>query len=258
MGSAMIYELRIYDIAAGQMANELERMAILAYGGAPDAAGKTPGYARSLMAACGVPPMIGVWSAAAGAGLAKFFYFCRYENIADRDRVWTKFWDHPDLARAIAATTTTRTNVVEGTFPIFLRPGEAWRLVRAGGAPGGAAPGLHHELWMDRVAFGEGARAHALLGKIDLPFLCARGARVLGSFDVWIGPDIPTIVTFLAWPDPATRVAALAALDRHPESLDVRRAAQRDCRAPLFDRRETFLLDPAPYCRVEANFGAEA
>lgn len=250
----MVYELRIYDIAAGQMANELTRMAILAYGGAPDAAGKTPGYARSLMAECGVPPMLGVWSALAGAGLGKFFYLCRYENIADRDRVWTQFWDHPDLARAIAATTTTRTNVVEGTFPILLRPGEAWRIVRAAGN-GGAMPGLHHELWMDRIAFGEGARAHTLLGKIDLPFLRARGARVLGCFDVWVGPDIPTIVTFLAWPDPATRLAGLAALDRHPESLAARRAAQQECRAPLFERRETFLLDPAPYCRTEANFG---
>jgi len=253
----MVYELRIYDIAAGQMTNELTRMAILAYGGAPDAAGSTPGYARSLMAECGVPPMLGVWSAGAGAGLAKFFYLCRYRDIADRDRVWTKFWDHPDLARAIAATTTTRTSVVEGTFPILMRPGEAWRLIRTRD-DGGAAPGPHHELWMDRIAFGEGARAHALLGKIDLPFLCDRGARVLGSFDVWVGPDIPTIVTFLAWPAPAARIEALAALDRHPASLAARLAAQQECRTPLFERRDAFLLDPAPYARIDANFGAEA
>jgi len=252
----MVYELRIYDIAAGQMANELRRMAILAYGGEPDASGHTPGYARSLMARCGVPPMLGVWSATAGSGLARFFYLCRYDDIGDRDRVWSEFWSHPDLARAIADTTTQRGSVVEGTFPILLRPGHAWRLVRERNRDRvGVEPGRCHDLWMDQIAFGETQRAHDVLGKIDLPFLCDRGASVLGSFDVWIGPAIPMIVTMLAWPDFTARENALAALDRNDESLDARRHAQNECRTPLFERRETFLLEPAPYCEVDVNFG---
>ena len=83
----MIYELRLYEIAAGQMDNELRRMAMLACGGVPDAQGKVPGYRSSPMAECGVPPMLGIWSSLAGPGRPRFLYMCAYEDIADRDQI---------------------------------------------------------------------------------------------------------------------------------------------------------------------------
>lgn len=253
----MIYEIRFYEVAAGQMAEELRRMAILAYGGEPDADGRTPGYETSCMALYKVPPMVGVWSARAGQGLGRFFYMCRYEDIAERDRVWTRFWNSPELAATIAATTKTKAQVVEHTFPVMMRPNPAWASVRRQFPSSGPVGGVH-ELWLDRIAFGEGARAHRLLGEIDLPFLCRRGATVLGSFDVWIGPDIPTTMTFLAWPDDATRQAGLAALDRDAASLAARRDAQAACKGLLIEKRESFLMAPAPYAIPLANFGEPA
>ncbi len=250
----MIYELRTYGIAAGQMADELRRMAILAYGGEPDPDGRVPGYGASLMAECGVPPMLGVWSASAGEA-ERFFYLCRYHDIDDRDTRWTRFWNHPGLARAIGATTRHAVQVVDWTFPILMRPNPAWAAFRRT-TPRPATTGRLHELRIDRVAFGEGRRAHDILAESDLPALARHGAALLGSFDVWMGPDIPSIVTFLALPSIEARAQGLAALDRDP-SAAARRRHRLEAHAPIFERNESYLLDPAPYCFPEADFGDE-
>jgi hypothetical protein len=252
----MIYELRTYAIAAGQMAEELRRMAMLAFGGEPDAAGRVPGYDTSLMRECGVPPMLGVWSSMVGGGADRFYYLCRYRDIDQRDESWTRFWDHPGLARAIAATTRQATQVVEWTFPILMRPNAAWTAIRGAGHT--RAIGRVHELRIDRVAFGETARAHEILAKADFPLLSARGAAVLGSFDVWMGPGIPSIVTFLAWPDPEARERAWRDLDRDANAVALRRRHRQESGGTVFERGEAQLLDPAPYCVPAADFGEEA
>ena len=251
----MIYELRSYGVAAGQIADELRRMAILAYGGEPDANGQVPGYETSLMAECGVPPMLGVWSSAAGAASNQFFYLCRYSDIDTRDAGWTRFWQHPGLASAIAATTRQAIQVVEGTFPRLMRPNAAWAMARRGRRE--RPIGRVHELRFDRIAFGETTRAHRILGGGDFPLLIDRGADVLGSFDVWMGPDIPTIVTFLAWPDLETREHAWRDMNRDVNAIKLRRRHREECGNAVFERGEAHLLNPAPYCFPAPNFGDE-
>lgn len=251
----MIYELRSYGIAAGQMADELRRMAILAYGAEPDANGHVPGYEASLMAECSVPPMLGVWSSMAGAASDRFFYLCRYGDIDTRDAGWTRFWQHPGLTRAIAATTRQAIQVVEWTFPILMRPNAAWAAARR--ARREQPIGRVHELRYDRIAFGETKRAHAILGDADFPLLIDRGAAVLGSFDVWMGPNIPTIITFLAWPDLETREHAWCDLDRDANAIALRRRHRQECGGAVFERGEAHLLDPAPYCYPAPDFGDE-
>ena len=90
---------------------------------------------------------------------------------------------------------------------------------------------------------------------MDLPFLKSRGARVLGVMETWVGLQRPGLVSILAWPDLATRDAALAAHLVHPAAIAARAAEVAKGGRPLFAAADTFLMQPADYNAPTANLG---
>ncbi len=76
--------------------------------------------------------------------------------------------------------------------------------------------------------------------KAHLPMMKKRGVSSIGYFQVYLGPDMPKIVTVTAWP-------SLAALESVHNGLAGDQDWQATLRkhsgaAPLFDRTETWLL----------------
>ena len=110
--------------------------------------------------------------------------------------------------------------MVERTEDWLLDASPAWAaLQKCGPAPRQPVPQAVHEMRIDRVTNGFLGPATAALQEAHLPHALADGAQLLGVLNVVIGPDMPCIVTFLAWPDHghAASVRRTGACLSHPD-----------------------------------------
>lgn len=65
-----------------------------------------------------------------------------------------------------------------------------------------------HELCFHDLLNENPAKAYDAFAEIDLPFMQAQGARVLGLFSTWFGTRMNQMVSILAWPDAETLLDA--------------------------------------------------
>lgn len=235
----MIYEYRFYDVAHGRMAAEVARMYDVALKGGTD----------SMFAKYGVKLPLGAWVATAGRRLPLFGYIQQWDSLKQRDAAFPPFWADPVWAK-MKAETDGGSPLVERMEDWLMRPAPCWAKVRTDDKPGPV-----HEMRVERVSNGHLPTAHALMGEVILPQYQVLGAVVLGVFDVLIGPNIPTLVTFLAWPDHETQQRAAARLDVEPRVLNGLKAARAKAGEPLFVDLQQHILQPVPWAVPAPNFG---
>ncbi|MDR3453050.1 MAG: NIPSNAP family protein [Rhodoferax sp.] len=235
----MIYELRLYSVAPGRMAEVHSRFA-----------DHLPVLFERHRVDC-----VGRWSALAGPDAPRFVYLLAYRDYAHREAVWAGFYQDADWWR-IRAHTNAGHEMVERHDLYFLKPNAAWDALD--GAPAQQSVGGLHELVQQQVAPGQAAAVNEFIKQSWLPRLREAGARVLGVFDMAAGSGMQKVVLLYAWPDAATWYAGQRRLDTD-ESLRAELAAQRrKLGTTLFQRGEVNLLEPAPGTMIRAGLGRHA
>lgn len=230
----MIYELRLYSVAPGRMADVHDRFGT---------------HLPALFARHGVH-CVGRWAALAGPDAPRFVYLLAYRDYAQREATWAGFYQDDDWWKVRAATNAGH-EMVERHDLFFLKPNAVWPATDAPDAPVG---GLH-ELVQQQVAPGRNADANTFMKEIYLPALREAGAQVLGLFDMAAGSGMQKVVQLIAWPDAATWHAGRRRIEAH-EGLRAAYAAQRAQHGTtFFERGEVNLLEPAPGAVVRAALG---
>ena len=233
----MIYELRLYSVAPGRMADVHTRF---------------NAHFPALFARHGVD-CVARWNAVAGPDAPRFVYLMAYRDYAHREAVWTSFYADAEWWR-IRAETNAGHEMVERHDLFFMKPNVAWSM---DSDPATAVGGLH-ELVQQQIALGQNANANVFLQQTWLPLVREAGARVLAVWDMASGAGMQKIVLLYAWPDAAKWHAGRQALDCN-ETLRAAFAKQRKQHGTtFFQRAEVNLLDPAPGMTIRAGLGRSA
>lgn len=227
-------EFRMYDVTPGRLHVEVERMrrvAIDPWEGGP-----------SLFARHGVPRPLVAWTSIAGDRHPLFGYLLRWSSLDERDRAFPGFWGCPEWAEIFRSSNAGHP-MVDRIDDWLLAPSPAWRGRQTPDIP---LDGIH-ELRINRIAGGQAAAVADYLAEIELSQTQVLGGAVLGLFDVTIGPEMPAIVSLVAWPDMATQEAAAARLDVEPRVLQQRANWRERFGDTLIRRVERHLLRPVDY-----------
>ena len=247
-----MFEFRFYSVASGRMASELALVHDMAIAGAPDVEGGPPVHAETLWERYGVPKPVGSWTTVAGSDMPGFLYIMKWPSMAERDARFPKFWADP-FWRARRSQLTDGMPLVDSIENWILNPLSCWTTLRDTGSE--TEVGGLHELRVQDILNGSQAEAADTLATVDLPIARDHGARLLGLFEVTLGPARPRFVTLLAWPDADAQFDAARSIDSHPEILAAR-ARERDRHGRrLFARTRHHLLDPVSWNAPAPNLG---
>ena len=241
-----IYELRCYDVAAGRLADEVARMYDVAIAG-------ERGGPASMFDRYGIPRPLGAWTGMSGTREPQFGYILRWDSLAQRDAAFPAFWADPDWLE-LRARTDGGVPLVERMEDWLLRPSPSWNAARQFGDGLRQDAGWLTEMLVQKPENGFVADATAAHAGLLLPLLARHGAVLLGVFDVVIGPDMPCMVTFLAWPDQPTQDAAWRAVDVDPGMRAAAREQGRTHGHALIRSSEHSLLRPVHFGRPKPHF----
>jgi hypothetical protein len=247
-----MYEFRFYSVAHGRMASELALVYDMAMGGAPDVPGGPPVHRESLWERYGVPKPIGSWVALSGRQMPGFLYIMKWDSLMKRDERFPRFWTDP-FWQARRAELTDGMPLVDSIENWLLEPSAAWDTHHENDAS--QPVGGIHELRIQNALNGSQVHAAEVLGTVDLPAWKAAGARVLGVFEVAIGPERPKLVTILAWPDLDTQHRAWLEVERNESIVAQRQSERARYSQPLLGPVDQYLLEPMPWNPPLANFG---
>ena len=241
----MIFEFRFYDCTPGRLAEEAARMHEVAI------AGEKGDDGPSLFDQYDIPRPLGAWTSISGARLPIFGYILGWDSLDRRDRCFPKFWADPRWA-AVRERTDDGSPMVDHIENWLMAPSAAWNR-----QPGRRTPpqGGVHEMRIHHTVAGQAKAVADYLSEIELQQAEVLGATVLGVFEVLIGPDMPAIVSFLAWPDYETQQAAWRRIDVEPRVHERRRKWSQDLGFNPIRTVEQTLLRPLDYGRPAENFG---
>ena len=233
---AMIYELRLYSVAPGRMADVHARFDV-----------HLPVLFERHRVNC-----VGRWTAIAGPDAPRFVYLIAYQDYVQREAVWANFYQDADWWR-IRAETNAGHEMVERHDLYFIKPNMAWTELESASAFDNVE-GLH-ELVQQQVAPGQTAAVNEFMNQIWLPKLQEAGARVLGIFDMAAGSGMQKGVLLYAWKNAAAWHEGHRKLEADV-SLRAELAKQRQMLGTtLFLRSEVNLLEPSPSIKILAGLG---
>lgn len=245
----MMFEYRFYECTPGRLAEEVARMHEVAIAPWP---GHSGGYeGKSLFDRFGIPRPIGAWTSIAGRRQPIFGYMLCWDSLDRRDRAFPPFWACPEWAE-VRARTDDGHPMVDGIEDWLVAPSKIWD--RTGGFDDTRHGGLH-EMRIHHVLAGYAPQVAEYLSQVEHRQIEILGGRILGVFDVAIGPDMPAVVTFVAWPDHDTQQFAADRLEREPRVHDHHRRWREEHGLSLIRRVEQTLLQPLDYALPLANFG---
>ncbi len=221
----MLYELRIYRIAAGWMDAMHERLGQRVI---------------PLFRELGMPHPVGVWEATAGPALPRFVWMIAWPDYAAREKAWAAFAPRWQKVRGTGASfqfvTSLDVSLVTPWSEIEIPP----RCIMGAGVD---------ELWLQRIAVTQGPQARASFLAADRPVLSAAGAMLRIGFDFVSGVELPRIGMLMSWPDAASRAAALDGYETSPPVARQRREDIEAFGAPIFEATDRFVLSPKDYAR---------
>jgi hypothetical protein len=212
----MLYEIRLYAIPPGRIADIEKRM----LGDVP------PLFAEHGMRA------VGHWTVLSGPDLPAFLYVLEWKDAAERDACWQRFyadrrwWD-------IRARTNAGSELVERYGLWLMKPNAA--LERPLPPFHATEEGEIHEMLLHLVAIGQGGAIVDHLRKAVLPALEAAGGRVLAVLDMVAGSVVPAVALFIAWPDFQSRNESRRRTEGMPDGN-------------LLGRSDVYLLRPLMPC----------
>ena len=145
----------------------------------------------------GIPRPLGAWTAITGPRLPLFGYIVGWNSLKSAMRL-SAVLGRPFVARGtqshrcgIAIGGQDR-HLVDESLTCLGGNTRRWTCWPVGGV---------HEMRIHHTRAGYAHYLSKTLAEIELPQCKALGAAVLGVFDVVIGPRMPAIISFIAWPD---------------------------------------------------------
>lgn len=231
----MIYELRLYTVMPGRMAdnhNRFER------------------HLPALFERHGIAN-VGRWTAISGPNAPMFIYMMAYHDLAERERQWAEFYGDEEWW-SIRARTNGAEQMVERFDLFFLKPNVIWFAdpARANDRLGGI-----HELLIAEIALGHQAEANAILSETLIPLVERRGGCIMMVADLISGVALPKTAMMVAWPDAAAQHAGRLAIDRD-SGLQAATASQRKAIGrPPIGRTDIYVLEPTAFALPLATLG---
>ncbi|MBS3652024.1 NIPSNAP family protein [Pseudaminobacter sp. 19-2017] len=232
------YELRLYQMVPGRM---------------PDFHRLMGEDVPPLFARNGIPAPLAFWEGYAGPLSPLYCYILHWRDLDDRMNAWERFYADPEWVAKMGANYGGQQRV-ERSHVFILRPSPVWERFREAGSQ--EPVGGVHELRFHDVLNQDPNLAHQSLADHDLPFLRARGARVLGVFATWFGTRMNQAVTLLAWPDAESCRQASFAHQIDPGLLAVRDEERRRYGRPLLRGTDIHILQPIGYGIARPNLAA--
>lgn len=221
----MLYELRIYRIAAGWMDAMHERLGKLVI---------------PLFRELGMPHPIGVWEATAGPALPRFVWMIAWRDYATREKAWAGFAPRWQKVRGTGTSFQFVTSLDVSLVT-------AWPEIEV--SPGCIMGTGVDELWIQRIAVTQGPQARASFLGADRAALSEAGAAMRIGFDFVSGVELPRIGMLMSWPDGASRAAGLESYAASAAVVHQRRKDIEAFGAPIFEAADRYLLSPKDYAR---------
>lgn len=218
----LFYELRLYSIAPGRLA---------------DMANRFRNDLNTLFPKHGVLPLAG-WTATAGMGMPRFVYMMPWHSLEQRARSLSAFAGDPQWAE-VRNRTNGPSELVERYDIHLLKAITPLRPIAQGSSDTTAV----YELAIQQVANGRAADVRQMLVEVELPAYVSAGAVVIGAFDMLFGPQLPSVVTLLKWPDEAARAAGLVALNADRSLHQSRQEQIADSGRCLLGHADRYLLN---------------
>jgi len=238
-----MFEYRFYEVSASRVEEEVDRMGAVCFDPVRNG--------RSLFDEYGIPRPLAEWTAVAGARLPLYGYLLEWESLKQRDATFPKFWTEP-YWHAVRDRSDEGGPLVERIEDWLLAPSPAWNRTRPTDE---TRIGGIHEMRIHHLLAGYAGPYTEYLKILELPQLKILGGTVLGVFDVLIGPNMPAIISFIAWPDFETHQFAMRRLDLEPRLRVQREAWKREHGQALVREFEQTLLRPVPRSLPRPNFG---
>jgi len=223
----MIYELRLYSVAPGRMADLHARLR-----------DHVPPLFERHGLSC-----IGRWTGASGPRSPLFVYLIAHASFATREASWASLYSDPQWL-AIRGNTNAGSEMIERYDLLFLKLAAGWTpcVPLTGKTIGGL-----HELVFQETALGEAAAVQQFLAKSWLPLWRLAGAEVMGAFDVVAGCGLPRTAIFLAWTSAQVRHSGWQVVQAEDRASGFFAQQRKTLGRPLFAGAEVHLLEPAPY-----------
>lgn len=218
----MIYELRIYRIAPGRLADGLYRF------------NRLPEIFRSIGINC-----LGRWQCSAGPDGPAIAYLMSYRDFVEREAQWDAFYGNAHW-HALRAESNAGEEMVERFDLMFLKASAAWHPEAASTAPSGTV----HELRIFRIGVGQLARANQLFEQALLPAIADAGGRVMLLADQVSGADLPAAAMIIEWPGLAAWQAGSAELETLPALVQRLRADRGEAGGETVGPSRRWLLQP--------------
>lgn len=228
----MLYEIRLYAVQPGRM---------------PDIERRMLADVPPLFAEHGVRA-VAHWSVLAGPDLPAFVYLLEWQDAAQRDACWERFYADArwwELRRR----TNAGSEMVESYGLWLMKPNAAWHPPFEPLVP--AVAGEVHEMLLYAVAIGQGPAVAACLRAAVLPAIAQAGGRTLAVLNMAAGPRIPAVAVLVAWPGFGQR-------EQGQHRLQRLHAADACASAALLGRRDAYLLRPITPAMAGASHEEEA
>ena len=233
------FELRLYQMVPSRMPDFHDLLGV---------------QVPSIFEHNGIARPLGFWESHAGRLAPLFAYIIPWTNLDARMENWKRFYADPEWKEKLAANYAGEQRV-ERSDILILRPSPVWQRLKEPASD--VEIGGVHELCFHDILNQDPAKAHDALAEIDLPFLKARGARILGVFSTWFGARMNQAVTILAWPDSATMQSAYREQIFDKAIIEARDAERARFGRPLFRGVDRHIMTPIPYGVPKANLGTE-
>jgi hypothetical protein len=236
----MLYELRMYQVAAGRMDDVVTRMR---------------DHMPPLFDKHGFPQPLGQWRAVAGSRLPLYVWLLAWPDSEARAAAFGSLYGDEEWAAVRRRTGGSRPPILNYDV-LLMHAAPAWEA--ACGLPGagiGPTAGLH-ELRIYELHPGRLPQMNRALAEVDLPVLHRGGGSTLGVFDIQSGWKLQAFAHFVAWPDYDTRRAAVEAHERDPAVLAQRGQEVAEINTQQIVRHDSWLLEPAEYGLPNAGFAS--
>lgn len=223
----MIYELRLYSVAQGRMA---------------DCHARFRDHFPALFHRHGINS-VGRWTASAGPFGPRFVYMMAYHDYTEREACWASFYKDGEWWR-LRSETNAGFEMIERYDLFFLKPNISWKMSHD--VVSEPIEGIH-ELVFQEIAAGQSAAANEFLANTYLSALQRAGAKIMAVLDMVSGVYMPQIVFMYAWESAAHRQVGWESMNTNHLLNEAWDTQRRELGHTIFMRSDINLLEPSSY-----------